>query len=100
MVYEFDLMDQRERHLADPFRPSRRPFGCSYIQEAGSISATCFLCAAQQLCVASHILAAAFVSALVCLTVSVKPFFAEPVLRKLFIVLWLFFFFARSSSAT
>lgn len=24
-VYEFDLMDQRERHLADPFRPSRRP---------------------------------------------------------------------------
>lgn len=35
-VYEFDLVDLRERHLADPFRPSRRPFGKVLLLHSGS----------------------------------------------------------------
>lgn len=35
-VYEFDLADLRERHLADPFRPSRRPFGKVLLLHSGS----------------------------------------------------------------
>lgn len=91
-------MDHREQHLADPFRPSRRPFGCCHIQEAGSrkYSNPGFLPAAQQLLVAPHVLTAAFVSALLRLTIFLKPVFLQTGLRKLFIVLLVFFALVQS----